>query len=1535
MRSILVLSVVGLFLLAACGRGGGGSKPRPPGVPQGINAWSTTSSQVIIDWGAVPGATSYDVYWSPNPGVSKSTGTRIVGATAPYVHTGLFNGITYFYAVTASNAVGEGAESAEVSALPLDPPTGVTALGRSTDATIDWNPGVGAAGYDLYWSTSPGVTPGTGNLVAGVSAPFLHTGLTNGSTYYYVLTALNAVGGGAVSIESAEVSAVLLDIPTGVFASGRSSAAVIGWSPVSGATSYNVYWSTSPGVTKATGNRITGVSTPHLHTALSNGTTYYYVVTAGVPSGEGAESAEVSAMPVAAPTGVTAAAATGEVTLAWSPVPGATSYILYWSTSTGVTRANGIPIPGATSPHVHTALVNGTTHYYVITAVNSVGGGAESTESPEVSATPLDIPTGIFATGRTGSALVGWSPVTGATTYNLYWATSPGVTKATGTVIPGVSTPFLHGGLADGTTHYYVVTAANASGESAESAEVFAMPLGLPTAVSASAATGEATVIWSPIGGATSYNIYWSTSPGVTIASGTRIQAVTSPHTHTALVNGTTYYYVVTGLNSVGSGAESAESAEASAMPLAAPTGVTASAASAQVTVSWSPVTGASSYDIHFSTSPGVTVGTGTLISGATSPHTHTALVDGTTYYYVVTGANGIGGGGRSAESAEVSAMPLAPPTGISAAAATGEVTVTWSPVAGAASYNLYWAPFPGVTKATGALIPGVTSPHLHAGLVDGTNYYYVVTALNSFGGGAESSESAEVSAMPLGLPAGVAASAGTGDVTVTWSPAAGATSYNLYWSTTPGVTKATGTQVPGVTSPHVQTGLASAVTYYYVVTATNGAWESVDSAEVSAMPMDVAGGMTVSGGSGDVTLDWSPVAGATSYNLYWSTSPGVTKATGTLVSGITAPHLLAGLVNGTTYYFVVTAVNTVGGGGESAESAEVFAMPMGSPLGVAAAGATGQVTVSWSPVAGATSYDLYWATSPGVTISTGAPVVGVNSPHSQGGLTNGTTHHFVVTAVNSIGGGTESAESSEVSAMPLDVPTGVLSTPAGTEITLDWNAVAGAAAYNIYWSTTAGVTKATGTLIAGVTPPHLHAGLVNGTTYYHVVAGVNAVGGGAESAISAEVSGIPASTGQPDTSFNGQGWLNLGGTSGGNGDDLGWSIDLDGTGRIIIGGSTSATGGVSDMTIWRVNDDGTLDLSFNGQGWTTHNIGSGGGGDDAGFGVAPDSTGRIVVSGFSSFPGGNLRDTTVWRYLDDASLDVAFNALGWVVDGSGKESVGEAVVLDAAGGLVVTGVLRLSGGTDDMAIWRYNPDGSPDLAFNGQGWLAHDSAAGGGKVDWGKDLVLDALGRILVTGFSLGLAGGDDVVIWRFNGDGSLDATFNGQGWVVHDSAALGGGADVGSAIAVDSSGRILVAGSSLNLSADEDMVVWRFNADGSLDTTFNGQGWLVHADAAGGGGADLGNGIALDGVGKILVTGSSTNASGNVDMALWRFNDDGSLDTTFNTQGWLVHDNAAGGGGRDSGEDLVLDSQGRIVITGSSADPAGNQNMVIWRYR
>ena len=183
------------------------------------------------------------------------------------------------------------------------------------------------------------------------------------------------------------------------------------------------------------------------------------------------------------PVNVTATPGNGAVTITWDASPGATSYNVYYSTQSGVTTANGISLTGATSPFVISNLSNGTTYYFVVTAVSS---GSESFESAQVSAVPSALiqapptPVNVIATPLNGAVSISWALSSGATSYNIYYATTSGNLSATGSKIVATTSPWVINGLTNSIVYYFVVTAVNSNLESVESIQVSATPaLGL------------------------------------------------------------------------------------------------------------------------------------------------------------------------------------------------------------------------------------------------------------------------------------------------------------------------------------------------------------------------------------------------------------------------------------------------------------------------------------------------------------------------------------------------------------------------------------------------------------------------------------------------------------------------------------------------------------------------------------------------------------------------------------------------------------------------------------------------------------------------------------------------------------------------------------------------------------------------------------------------------------------------------------------------------------------------------------------------
>lgn len=321
------LQSVGFFLIAilslhACGRGGHGHRGgAAPAAPTGVVV-TAFSGGVTVDWEAVAGATSYNVYMAAGTGVTKTNyetlplGDRNSVAAGPFTHTELADGTTYYFVVTALNAAGESPESEEVSAMPVSTalppaPTGLRAISSAGRVTLEWNSVTGASSYFVYRATVSGIDRNNWNTIVGGSRTqvfggatvFIASGLTDGTTYYFVVTAQNSLG---QSVESAEVSATpfasetVPTPPTNFVATPGDQKVTLSWNNSTGATSYRIYWrDTRPpeGITPSNGQQIPNVSSPSVHTGLTNGAIYYYIVVAVNDRGESLPSSEISVIP--------------------------------------------------------------------------------------------------------------------------------------------------------------------------------------------------------------------------------------------------------------------------------------------------------------------------------------------------------------------------------------------------------------------------------------------------------------------------------------------------------------------------------------------------------------------------------------------------------------------------------------------------------------------------------------------------------------------------------------------------------------------------------------------------------------------------------------------------------------------------------------------------------------------------------------------------------------------------------------------------------------------------------------------------------------------------------------------------------------------------------------------------------------------------------------------------------------------------------------------------------------------------------------
>lgn len=277
-------------------------------------------------------------------------------------------------------------------------------------------------------------------------------------------------------------------------------------------------------------------------------------------------------------------------------------------------------------------------------------------------------------------------------------------------------------------------------------------------------------------------------------------------------------------------------------------------------------------------------------------------------------------------------------------------------------------------------------------------------------------------------------------------------------------------------------------------------------------------------------------------------------------------------------------------------------------------------------------------------------------------------------------------------------------------------------------------------------------------------------------------------------------------------------------------------------------------------------------------------------------------RITRYGPYVESTGiLDPSFGDGGRVItDLNGTNDSGVAIALQRDGKLLVGGEIDGAYGRD-VAVARYNSDGSLDTSFSDDGWVSTDLSGD----EEAAAIAIQQDGKILLAGTTLG-----DFVLVRYNSDGSLDDTFGLNGWVRTDILGID---DNASAVAIQSDGRIVVAGFGMNGSF-YDFALVRYLENGDLDTSFGVDG-KVTTDLTTQ--HDQARGIAIQPDGKIVVVGTAKHIGYFHDFAVARYNSDGSLDTTFGTTGWVFTDFNLD---HDFANAVLLQPDGRIVVAGAA---------------
>lgn len=304
---------------------------------------------------------------------------------------------------------------------------------------------------------------------------------------------------------------------------------------------------------------------------------------------------------------------------------------------------------------------------------------------------------------------------------------------------------------------------------------------------------------------------------------------------------------------------------------------------------------------------------------------------------------------------------------------------------------------------------------------------------------------------------------------------------------------------------------------------------------------------------------------------------------------------------------------------------------------------------------------------------------------------------------------------------------------------------------------------------------------------------------------------------------------------------------------------------------------------------------------------LLPD--GRFVTGG-SRWKGGD-NDMALVRYQADGTVDPSFGASGVATASVGTASdYAQALTRQSDGKLVAAGWGTVSG-TARFALARFLADGALDASFGDQGTVSTAVQSGGSEV---YAVIQQTDGKIVAAGRARTNVS-NFVALARYNADGTLDPGFGSGGTVAQPIGTRGGTAF---AVAQQSDGKLVIAGAvTPPATSGTDIFVIRYAADGTLDATF-GSGGIVTTPVAAGTGVDVATAMILQPDGKVVVGGYTAGTGGAQDLVLVRYQSNGALDAGFGSGGIVVRDL---GTIEDRATALARQSDGKLLVAGYTA--------------
>ena len=513
-------------------------------------------------------------------------------------------------------------------------------------------------------------------------------------------------------------------------------------------------------------------------------------------------------------------------------------------------------------------------------------------------------------------------------------------------------------------------------------------------------------------------------------------------------------------------------------------------------TLKWNAVTGAAKYEVYRARSKDGDYIKYSTVTGTS--YTNTSYIEnGNTYYYKVRALDANGTAGAWSSVVSVTYKQILPaPTVTGGNDNQGRPMLKWNAVTGAAKYEVYRARSKDGDYIKYSTVTG-TSYTNTSYIENGNTYYYKVRALNANGTAGAWSSIVAVTYQPkqtLSAPTVTGGNDSQGRPTLKWNAVSGAAKYEVYRARSLNgdyIKYSTVTGTSYTNTSYIENGN----TYYYKVRAldangTAGAWSSIVSVTYRAASTGTLPAPTVTGGKdsqGRPTLTWKAVTGAAKYEVYRARSKDGDYIKYSTVTGTSYTNT-SYIESGNTYYYKVRALKSDGTAGAWSSVVSVtYKQTLSAPTVTGGNDSQGRPTLTWNAVTGAAKYEVYRARSKDGTYSKYSTTTGTAYTNSSY-LTSGATYYYKVRALDANGNaGPYSAVVSVTCRLKLTAPTVTGSTDSQGRPTLKWNAVTGAAKYEVYRARSKDGDYIKYSTVTGTSYTNTSY-LANGTTYYYKV---------------------------------------------------------------------------------------------------------------------------------------------------------------------------------------------------------------------------------------------------------------------------------------------------------------------------------------------------------------------------------------------------------------------------------------------------------------